>query len=156
MKPLDGPFGLIRPDAAKSSLATNQDRTGIRIDEELWKLGLGKPGAIVFDHLDHIGGFTLDRNHARPCQRRPAAFACAGKRLAVNGHLFFTELAHDRAWQHAFNEDVLFQNHLLAAAGPETLEYTSRIFRPVGPGERGDDRFHINDALHAIAIAVGP
>src|SRR5260370_28513615 len=104
MKPLDGHFGLIRPDAAKLSLATNQDRTGIRIDEELWKLGLGKPGAIVFDHLDHIGGFTLHPNHSRPSQRRPAAFPPAGKRVWGNSPLFFTATSHLPALQPAINK----------------------------------------------------
>src|SRR5260370_8942928 len=106
MKPLDGHFGLIRPDAAKLSLATNQDRTGIRIDEELWKLGLGKPGAIVFDQLDHIGGVTPARDNPPPRPLRPSALRSAwkrpcGERQPLSRHLSPGPAPRPASTQHA-------------------------------------------------------
>src|SRR6516225_684234 len=156
MAPFHRHFGLVQPGAAKFPLPADQNRTWIRIDEQLRDLGRGEPSAIVFDYLHHIGGLALDRNHSWPCERGPAALAQSSEGLTVSGHFLLTELAYDGARQHSFNEHVLFKNHLLAAFGSETLKHTSCILRPVGPSERRDDRFHVNDALHSVAVLVGP
>src|SRR5262244_809066 len=104
----------------------------------------------------HIRGVTFNRNHSWPCERGPAVLARSSEGLTVSGHFRLTELAYDGVRQHSFNEHVLFKNQLLAAFGSETLKHTSCILGPVGPSERCDDRFHVNDALHSVAVLVGP
>src|SRR6516162_8512954 len=156
MAPLHRHFGLVRPGAANFPLPADQDRAWVCINKELRNMGLGKPGRIVFNHLHYIRGLALDRNHAWPCKRGPAVLARISEGPAVSGHLLLTEPAYDGAGQHPFNEYVLFKNHLLAAFGTETLKHTSCILRPVGPSERRDNRFHVNDALHSVAVLVGP
>src|SRR5262245_54637096 len=71
---------------------------------------LGEPRRIVFNHLHHLDGLALDRNH--PWQRGPAVLAGASERLGVSDHLLLTEPAYDRGWQYPFNKHVLLKNHL--------------------------------------------
>jgi hypothetical protein len=84
--------------------------------------GCGEPGRIVLDHPHDVGRRALDRNLPGPGQRRAAILAGIRKRAAILGHLLVAELAHHRAGQHAFDEHVLLQDHVLAAVGAETLE----------------------------------
>src|SRR5262249_12227082 len=152
MAPFHRHFGLVQPGAAKFPLPADQNRTWIGIDEQLRDLGRGEPSAIVFDHLHHIRGVTFNRNHSWPCERGPAVLARSNEGLTVSGHFSLTELAYDGVRQHSFNKHVLFKNHLLAAFRSEALKHTSCILRPIGPSKRRDDRFHVNDALHSVAI----
>src|SRR5262249_46649922 len=113
MAPFHRHFGLVQPGAAKFPLPADQNRTWIRIDEQLRDLGRGEPSAIVFDHLHHIRGLTLDRNHSWPRERGPAVLARSNEGLTVSGHFRLTELAYDGVRQHSFNKHVLFKDHLL-------------------------------------------
>ena len=124
------------------------------VDKELRNVGLGEPGRIVFNNLHHLGWLALNRNHPRPCESGPAVLARTYERIAVSRHLLLTESAYDGGWQHPFNEHVLLKNHPLAAFGSKALKSAACIFRPVGPCERSDDRFHVNDTLHPVAIPL--
>src|SRR6516164_11332969 len=108
MAPFHRYFVLVRPSAAKLSLPAYQNRTGIRIDEELWHIGFGEPAGIIFDYLHHVSGLAIDRNHSRPRERGPAVFARSDEGLAVSSHFLLTEPAYDRVRQHSFNEHVPF------------------------------------------------
>ena len=147
---------LVRPGAADFALAADEDRAGIGVDEQLRHIGFGEPGRIVLDHLHDIGRLALDRDLARPGERRAAALAGLKERPAVFGHLFVGELAQHRAGQHALDEHVLGEDHVLAALGAESLKGAARILGPVGPGDRRDQRLHVDDAGDALRVAARP
>src|SRR5262252_7066026 len=54
MAPLYRYFGLVRPGTAKFPLPADQDRPWLCVDKELWNVGLGEPGRIVFNNLHHL------------------------------------------------------------------------------------------------------
>ena len=74
-RPLHRHLRLVRPAAAKLALAADEDRAGIGVDEQLGHVACGKPGGIVLDRLHHVVRFALDRDHARPGERRAAVLA---------------------------------------------------------------------------------
>ena len=52
---------------------------------------------ICADNLDHIGGFAVHRQLARPGQGGSPAFAWLTEGPTVDRHFIFAELAQDRA-----------------------------------------------------------
>ena len=156
MAALDGDLGLVRPAAADLALAPSEDRAGLGVDEELGHVARGEPLGVGLDGAHDVGRLAVDRDLARPGERRATVFAGRREGLAIDRHLGVGEAAQHRAGQHALDEDVLLQHHLLAGRRAEVLEHAARVVGPVGPGHRRDDAFHVGNALHALAVRVGP
>jgi hypothetical protein len=75
----------------------------------------------------------------------------------VLGHLFVVERAQDPGRQDLLHEDVVLQDHVLAAVRAERLEQFPGGFRPLVPGlQRRDDRLHVGDRPHRPGVAAGP
>ena len=150
-------LGLVRPAAAEVARGADAGSAPGSAFTKSFGSGLvAEPRAVVVDDRDHVGGLALDRDLARPGERRPAALARLEEGPAVDGHLRVGQPAQDRARQHPLDEDVLLEHHRLAGGRAEALEDAARRLRPVRPGERADDRLHVGDAAHGVAVAVGP
>src|SRR6267378_8537707 len=91
-----------------------------------------------------------------PAQRRPAVFTRRRERGAVDRHLVLGQAAQYRAWQHPLNENVLLENHFLAALAAEALENLACILGPILPGHQLDDGLHVDDAFDPFGILTGP
>src|ERR1700738_4956220 len=75
MRSGDRHFGLVLETPAKLPDSSDQDRTWLGIDEQLWNLVLRHPLRIVGYDLHHVRGLARDRDLARPGQRRPAVLS---------------------------------------------------------------------------------
>jgi hypothetical protein len=64
-------FGQVR---TSSRMRPADERARFGIDERLGHIGLGEPPAVVLDHRDDVGGLSVDRDVARPRQRRAPVF----------------------------------------------------------------------------------
>ena len=83
VQPLHGDLLLLRPRAAELALRADEDRAGLRVDEELRHRAVRQPFRIRVHDRDDVRGLAIDRNLARPCERRPAGFAGLAIRRAV-------------------------------------------------------------------------
>src|SRR5262249_27975970 len=60
-------------------------------------------------------------------------------------------------WQDLLNEEVVLEDHLLAGIGTQRLQdWAHSELVPVVPILPPHHRLHIRDALHGIAVAIGP
>src|SRR5260221_8448090 len=101
-------------------------------------------------------GLAFDRQLPRPAQRGAAVFTRRREGGAVHRHLFRSQAAQYRAWQHPLNENVLLKNHFLAALAAEALENLACILGPVLPGHRLDDGLHVDDPFNPPGILASP
>jgi hypothetical protein len=74
MDALNAHFVLVWPAAAEIAATSDKQRTGFGINEQFWKSTSRKPFSIVVDDLDNVGRRAIDRQLARPHQRRDARF----------------------------------------------------------------------------------
>src|SRR5208282_6911917 len=79
---LDRDLALIRPSPAILALRAGEDRAGLGVDEQLRRRALLEPFRIAVSDSDDIRGFALERNFARPRERRAPRFARLRKRLS--------------------------------------------------------------------------
>src|SRR5262249_5471336 len=155
--PADLDLGLVRPAPAELALRSDQDGAGLRVDEELGDIGGPRePVGVALHDLDDVRGLAFDRDLPRPGERRPATLARLRGRPPVDVDLLLFELPEDRSREHALDEDVLLEDEVLPGRRAEALKDPARLVRPLGPGEGTDDRFHVADALDAIAMPVRP
>src|SRR5260370_38091897 len=84
---LDRDLALIRPFAAEVALTTGQDRARLGIDEELGHGASAEPLRVFAHDRNDVGGLAVNRNLARPRERRWARFAFFDVGAAINGHL---------------------------------------------------------------------
>jgi hypothetical protein len=75
---------------------------------------------------------------------------------AGSAHFLVAELALYLGGQDALDEDVLLQHYSLTCRGAKTLKHLTNLVGEFRPRHRGDDGFHERDALHAVAVLVGP
>jgi hypothetical protein len=104
-------FRLVGPGTDEVQGAAADERTGLAFDEQFGDIALRQPRAILLDGGDDVGGLALNRDVARPRQRRPAIFAGVAERFAVVVHLLVGERAPDGRRQDPLDEDVLVQRH---------------------------------------------
>src|SRR6516164_10245790 len=119
MEALDGDFALIAKSAAEVLGAVpriGDDCAGIAGDEEFWNLAIRKPSPVSLHDGDDVGRFAIDRNLSRPNKRRQPRH-WLGEWRPVGRHLLVGELAHDRAWQHHFDEGIIVQDHMFPGLG---------------------------------------
>src|SRR5437660_12703516 len=75
MPALDRNLALVRPGTAEVSRPPRHDGAGVTEDEELGKFALRQPFSVLFDDRRHVGRLSLDRDFARPNQRRQPCVA---------------------------------------------------------------------------------
>ena len=151
-----GYFRLIAPAAAEFTLVSDQNGAGIGIDKQLRDVILSHPTGVSGGQLGDRRGLPVDRDFARPGQGRPAILPGAREGTPVFRHFRGFEASQDRCRENALDKHVLVENHLLTGLGAKSLEYPPRAFRPLGPGERPDDRLHVDGACDPTAMVVGP
>src|SRR5262245_19840996 len=100
---------LIGPGPAKLSGATDQQRSRLSGNEELWQPVLGQPGAIGLDNTDDISRGICDWEFARPYQSGQTIFSTL-EWGTIGSHLFLTQRADDAPREHGFDEEVLFEH----------------------------------------------
>ena len=140
----------------KSQGATADERTGLAFDEQFGDIALRQPRAVFLDGGDDVGGLALDRDVARPRQRRPAILAGVAERFAVVVHLLVGELALDRTRAAPARRRRSAPTPLTRPRGAEALEDVAHGTGEVRPIDRHRDRLHVRDARHPVAVLVGP
>src|SRR6266851_4564231 len=104
----DRDFLLPRPAAAEVHDRTfAENRPRLAFDEQLRYRARRQPLRIVADDRVHVGRLAVDGDLARPRQRRPAGFTWLQVWSTILGHLIFTELTQNGAWQGSLDEQVL-------------------------------------------------
>src|SRR5262245_15232475 len=63
---------LLRPRATEIALGAREDGPGVGVDEELGDGAPGEPSRVLVHDRDDVGGLAVDRNLARPGERRAA------------------------------------------------------------------------------------
>src|SRR5262249_21126927 len=138
-------------------LAAGEDSTGLGLQEQLGHTARLQPVRVSIHDRSHVGGVALDGDLSGPRQRRPSALPGFGERPRVFRHFLVGELAQDCPWQDLLNEEVVLEDHLLAGLGTQRLQdWAHSELVPVVPILPPHHRLHIRDALHGIAVAVGP
>src|SRR5208337_2617638 len=89
-------------------------------------------------------------------QRRAARLAGLQIRLSIRVHLHIAELANNAAGQDALDENIVFQNHVVAGRAAQRFENFNRPLRPFRPLQWPDDRLHVRDSLDGLGMARGP
>ena len=126
-------FVLVAPSPAELALRSDQDGSGIAIDEQFGDVVLGHPIGVGGHQLDHGGGFAVDWDFARPGQGRPAMLARLCEGTPIFGHLGRVEPPQDRGGQHPLDEHVPVEDHFVPRRGAEALEDPPRALQPFGP-----------------------
>jgi hypothetical protein len=62
--------------AAELALRADQDRAGLRVDEELRHVAPREPVGVGLHDRDHVRRLAIQRHLARPGERRAARLAC--------------------------------------------------------------------------------
>src|SRR3989442_5860775 len=138
-------------------LVVGEDRTRLGPEEQLGHTARRQPVRGGGHDRNHVGGLALDGDLPGPRQRRPSPLAGLGERPSVLRHLLGGEGAQDGPWHDLLDEEVVSQDHLLAGLGTQRLQGWTHIYLvPVVPALRPHDRLHERDALHGLAVAVGP
>src|SRR5262245_32092717 len=138
-------------------LVVSEDRARIGPEEQLGHTARRQPVRGGGHDLSYIGGLAIDGDLPRPRQRRPSPLAGFGEWPSVLRYLLGGEGAQDSPRQNLLDEEIVSQDHLLARFGTQRLQGWTHIYLvPVVPALRSHDRLHERDALHGLAVAVGP
>jgi hypothetical protein len=141
--------------AAEIPDTAHHQGTGFRVDEELRDLAVLEPGAVGVDNLDHVGGFALDRQLARPHQSRKPGFT-GGKGAAIGGHFIVAQLPEDASRQHGLDEAVLVEHQAFSGARPKSAEHPIATGSKIFPTSRRRDGLHVSDRFDLLAVPEGP
>ena len=111
---------------------------------------------IAVGDRDDVGGLAFERNFARPGEGRTPRLAGLDEGLSIRVHFLVAELANDAAGQDALDENIIFQNHVVAGRTAQRLEDVDGRLRPFRPLQRPDDRLHVRDSLDGLGMPRGP
>src|SRR6516164_2444238 len=155
MQTLDGDLTLIWQSSAEFAQTPADARSGIAVDEQLRQgSARAQPLRILLDDRDDVRRLALDRQFARPCQRRDPSFTIAIGR-AVSLHLFIAELAKHAGWQNDLHEEILVQNQSLSLRRAQSAKPRASLTWIVFPSARQHDGLEIGDRLDLVRVAAG-
>jgi hypothetical protein len=92
----------------------------------------------------------------RPGQGGSSILSWVDEWSTALGYFIVAQLTKYRARQDALNEEIFLQHHRLAVFAAKSLEDGSRIFRPIRPGYRLNDRLHVGDSLNPTGVLARP
>src|SRR6516225_787499 len=155
MQTLDGDLTLIWQSSAEFAQTPADARSGIAVDEQLRQgSARAQPLRILLDDRDDVRRLALDRQFARPCQRRDPSFTIAIGR-AVSLHLFIAELAKHAGGQDDVHEEILVQNQSLSLRRAQSAKPRAPLTGVVLPSARQHDCFKIGYRLDLVGVATG-
>ena len=140
---------------AELELSAVQNRTRLGVDKQFGHVARAQPVRVGLDDLDHIRRFAVDRDFARPGQRRAPALARLEIRQPIGLH-GVRDIADAATRQHPLDEDVLLQHHPFAGLRAESAKDPRRGGRPFFPGDRSHDRLHVDQSLDPLGMAPRP
>src|SRR6516165_12580544 len=158
VNPLDRQLGQVWPGAhCGYQLCVGQNRARLDLEPEFWESARRQPVGIGLDCLMDVCGISVDRNLPGPCQGRPAIFTRRRVRAPIFRHLLVCQRPDDRLGKNLLDEEVVFQNHLLAGVTADRLQYRAHTHTvPMILALRARDRFHECDPFYRVAMPVRP
>src|SRR5262249_4816073 len=126
-------------------------------EQQLWIAGVAQGGVVTRDHRVDVGGLA---GYRQLVGHTPDWLARLRRRerRSVGAHLLGGGLKADGVWNHAFDEDVVFQNQRFSMTGcSEGFEQLARLRTLVElvPCRRGAYEFHECESHDALRMPRG-
>src|SRR5258708_12927846 len=133
VNPAHGDLCLRRPAPAELPLGPDQNAPRLTVHEQLGNGTVREPPGVGAHDLDHVGGFPIERDLARPGEGGTAPLARLGKWAAVVRHLPLGQATQDGAGQDLLNEEGLLAYHRFSGLPTPRLDTRPHTPRPPLP-----------------------